>query len=195
MLRNFKPRGSLRDAKLVVRVILGVLLAANLIAAALVLFPIGGSAEELEQQFASLQSQVKARQAMIERTRQNVAAVQTGGAEGNQFLGEYFLAKRTAFSTLVSELVGAAGESKFTAREHSFQYEPIEGSDTLTMMSITGAYEGTYSALMHFVHEIDKSKRLLIVESLNAAPQTGTGVLAVQMKLDTFVREDGTQGQ
>lgn len=61
------------------------------------------------------------------------------------------------------------------------------------MMSITANYEGTYNDLMHFVHEIDRSPRLLLIESLNAAPEQGAGKLTVSMKLDTFVRVEGPQ--
>src|ERR1700680_1831149 len=107
MLRSFNSRGLLRDTKLVVRVVLGVLLAANLIAVILVLFPVGGSAEELDRQFSSLQSQLTSRKELLERTRRHVSAVETGRAEGDRFLQDYFMAKRVAFSTLVSELVGA----------------------------------------------------------------------------------------
>ena len=45
---------------------------------------------------------------------------------------------------------------------------------------------------MHFVHELDQSLRLLIVESLTAAPLQGSGKLSVSMKLDKFVRENST---
>ena len=60
-------------------------------------------------------------------------------------------------------------------------------------MSITAAYEGTYADVLHFVHEIDRSPRMLIIESLNAAPEQGPGkLITVSMKLDTFVREEGS---
>ncbi len=96
-------------------------------------------------------------------------------------------------SALLTELESAATESKIQPREHAYAIEPIEGSDSLSMLTITAAYEGTYADLMHFVHEIDRSPRLLIIESLSAAPQTGGGLLTVSMKLDTFVREDGSE--
>jgi hypothetical protein len=42
------------------------------------------------------------------------------------------------------------------------------------------------------VHEIDMSQRLLIIESLNAAPIQGPAkLITVSLKLDTFVRDDG----
>jgi Tfp pilus assembly protein PilO len=195
MPRSFRLGASWRDPKFLVRGILGLLLVANLILAGLVLFPVGGSAESLERQLAALQSQVQSRQALLDRTRQHVAAVEKGRDEGDQFLGTYFLSARTAYSTLLSELIAAATQSKITPREHAFSTEPIEGSDTISMMSITANYEGTYNDLMHFVHEIDRSPRLLLIESLNAAPEQGAGKLTVSMKLDTFVRVEGPQEQ
>jgi type IV pilus assembly protein PilO len=189
MPRNFS--GSLvRDSKSVVRVILGILIAANLVAAALVLFPIGGSAEDLQRELTSLQSQVRARQAVLEQTRQHAAAVQKGRTEGDQFLNEYFLSSRRYMSALLTELGTAAIQSKIKPREQAYAIEPIEGSDSLSMLTITANYEGTYADLMHFVHEIDQSSRLMIIESLNAQPQQGTGMLAISMKLDVFVRAD-----
>jgi len=186
-------RKSFNDPQFVVRVVLGVLLAANLVALGLVLFPPGGSAEELEQQVATLQSQIRPRQVAVERIREHAAAVEKGRAEGDQFLGDYFLSGRTAFSTLLGELGAAAAESKIKPMDTAYSMEPVEGSDTMNLMSITAAYTGSYADLMHFVHELDRSHSLLIIESLSAAPQQGTDLLTVSMKLDTFVRESGTQ--
>ena len=59
-------------------------------------------------------------------------------------------------------------------------------------MTITANYEGTYANLMRFVHAIDRSPRMLIIEGLNAAPQQGNQNLAISMKIDAFVREDGS---
>jgi hypothetical protein len=179
-----------RDARVVLRAILGVLVGLNLIAAGFVLFPPGGSAEQMEEQLATLQSQVAVRSKTIATTRQNVAAVEKGRSQGDQFLARYFLARRTAYSTLLGQLGDAAQQSQIKPREISYSTEPIEGSDTLSMMTITASYEGTYQNLMSFVHEVDLSPGMLIIESLNAAPQTGSNMLSVTLKIDTFVRED-----
>ena len=175
------------------RIILGVLLAANLIAAGLVLYPPGGSAESLERQVADLQSRSVSIRELLASTRQHVAAVEKGRAEGDRFLDNYFLVRRTAYSTLLTELVDAADRSKIKPKEHAYATEPIEGSDTLSMMTISANYEGTYANLMRFVHEIDKSPRMLIIEGLTAAPQQTGGTLSLSMKIDAFVREEGSQ--
>ena len=173
------------------RIVLGGLVVANLAAAALMMYPPGGSADQVERQFSTLQSQVAARRAVLLKTRQNVAAVAKGRGQGDEFLGSYFLARRTAYSTLLSELVTAADQAQIKPREHAYVIEPIEGSDTLSMMTITANYEGTYSNLMKFVNAVDRSPRLLIIEGLNAAPQQNS-TLSVNMKIDAFVREDGS---
>lgn len=199
MPRNFDAGGSnnskRRNRQVAVRVILGVLLLANLVAAGLVLFPPGGSAEDLDRQLTSLQTQVISKQALLERTQRHAQAVERGRAEGDQFVNDYFLASRTEFSTLLGELDSAATTAKIVPKDHGFSRDPIDGSDTLSVMNVTAAYEGAYPDLMRFVHEIDKSPRLLIIESLSAAPQQGSDKLSVSMKLDTLVREDGAGGQ
>jgi hypothetical protein len=194
MLRNFRGQGPAARGQFRVRVLLGVLVAANLIAAGILLFPPGGSAEDLERELASLQSQATTKRALLEKTRQHVAAVELGRAEGDQFMGTYFLTRRAAAEMLLTELGNAAAGSKIKAKETSISIEPIDGSDTLSMMSIVANYEGTYADLLHFVHEIDRSSSLMIIESLNAAPQSGSNFLSVSMKLDTFVREDAGAG-
>jgi hypothetical protein len=194
MLRSFRGQGPGARGQFRVRVLLGVLVAVNLVAAGILLFPPGGSAEDLERELASLQSQATTKRALLEKTRQHVAAVELGRAEGDQFMGTYFLTRRAAAEMLLTELGNAAAGSKIKAKETSISIEPIDGSDTLSMMSIVANYEGTYADLLHFVHEIDRSKSLMIIESLNAAPQSGTNFLSVSLKLDTFVREDAGTG-
>ena len=189
MRRNF----DFRDPKIVLRTLLGVLAAANLVAAALVLFPPGGSAETLERERASLSTQLATRRTVLQQTRQHAEAVDKGRAEGDEFLNQYFLSNRTAFSTLLSDLDEVAKKSQIKPRDNAYALEPIEGSDNLDMMSITAAFEGKYADLMKFVNAIDKLHRLLIIESLSAAPQQNSEILSVSMKLNTFVREGQTR--
>jgi Tfp pilus assembly protein PilO len=173
-----------------VRIILGVLLALNLVAAGLVLYPPGGSEEALANELARLQSQVVQKRAIVERTREHAAQIAKGREEGDRFLEQYFLPRRTAYTTLLGELTAAAQQTRIQAREHAWGTELIEGSDTLSMMTITANYEGSYRELMNFVEQLDRSPRLFIIETLTAAPQAGGNTLSVNMKFDTFVRED-----
>jgi hypothetical protein len=58
------------------------------------------------------------------------------------------------------------------------------------MMTITANYEGTYRNLLNFISELDRSDQLLIIESMSAAPQQGSNMLTVSMKIDAFIRDE-----
>jgi hypothetical protein len=187
---------NLRGPQTIVRGVLGALLVGNLVAAGLVLFPPGGSAEDLERDRITLDAQLRSARARVDLTRLHASAVEKGRAEGDDFLNKYFLTSRTAFSTLLSQLEAAAKPTKLKPRDNAYALTPVEGSDTLNMMSITAAYEGTYQDLMHFVYELDRTPGMLIIESLSAAPQANSDTLTVSMKLNTFVRgAEETGGQ
>ena len=107
-------------------------------------------------------------------------------------MGDYFLDRRTTYSTVVSELALMAKNSGVRAKEQAMNEEPIEGSESLSMLTITGNYEGTYPDLLKFVNQIDRYPRLLIIEQLTASPQAQTGLLSVSIKVNTFIQDSGT---
>ena len=135
MARSFRPKIELpanwtREPKVILRVVLGALLLANLIAAWMVFSPVGGSAEELDAQIATLRTQMRQRQASAARLQQIVGRVEQARIGTDKFLSGYFLTSRTKSSTVVSELIKLAKESGMKPREHAFAFDPIEGSET-----------------------------------------------------------------
>ena len=194
MPRSFNLKvGRPSNPRSVIRLILGVLAAANLVAGYFVLRPPGGSSQELAQQAVEMRAQIRQQQGTLDRTRLMVGKIEIGRGEGDKFMSKYFLPRRSAYSIVMAELNDLASQAKVTAKESANAIEPVDGSDTLEMMQITANYEATYADLVRFVNMIDKADRLLVMESLNATPQQGGGKLNVLMKLDTFVVEDGPQ--
>lgn len=178
-----------KDPRGVVRLLLGLLLLADLVAAAIVLKPWAGSAQDLERQLASLRKQVRDRQAGLERMRTLVSKIESARAQGDRFLDSSFMNRRTASSTIVSELQTVAQQAGIKQKQVDYVFEPIEGSDTLSMMTVTANYEGSFADLMQFINLLDRSPRFLILETLTAAPQPSGLLLNVSMKLNSFVRE------
>lgn len=192
MLKNFNlgiPKGWQREPRIVARVVLGSLLAANLIAAVLVFKPFGGSAQDLDAQLTSLRTQIVQRQAVMQRTRQLSGKIDTARTATGKFLDTFFMDRRTASSAIVSELNKAAKDSGMKNKGEAFVFEPVDGSDTISMMTITANYEGTYGDLLQFVSRLDKSPRFLILAQLAAAPMPNSNSLTVAIKANTFVRE------
>src|SRR5262245_10747963 len=194
MPKSFKgfrlPAGASTDTRFLARVALARSLLANLGAAYGVLQPFGGSAEELDEQVVSMRHQIQQRQSGLQRLRAFVSKTEQARTSGDEFLGTYFMDRRTASSTIVSELSGAAKEAGMKPKGESFAFDPIENSDTLLMMTISANYEGTYGDLLEFVNRLDRSKRFLILDTLTAAPQQSAGSLNINIKLNTFIRED-----
>jgi len=180
---------SLLDPRVAMRVILGVLALANVVAALIVFKPWGGSPADLEAQRAQLERQMLDMRQRLERTRQVVQKVQRARSEGDRFLADYMMDRQSTFSTIVSELDRVAKEAGITPKERSWTLEEVEGSETVMQMTVTSGFEGAYANLTKFVNLLDKSPRFLIVESLQAAPQQGSNVLNISVKLDTFVRQ------
>ena len=190
-LRPGAARLNLKDPRVAVRAVLGVLVAANVVAALIAFKPWGGSAEDLARQEQDLRQQLTTMQARLTKARALVGKAQGARKDGDDFLADYTTDRRTTFSTIFAELERVAREAGIQPRPASYELELVEGSDTLYQMTITAAYEGNYASLTKFVNLLDKSPRFLIIESLMAAPQqTNAGdLLSVSVKLDTFVRE------
>ena len=190
MPKSFDLRAGMKDRRVVVRAVLGALLAANVAAAVFVYHPLGGSAEDLAQQMESKQRDLAQRLKHLERTRNVELKVKQAKVEGDKFLEEYILSRRKAYSTLLAEANKLAVESGLKPRESAYAPpDPVEGSDTIEQLSISANYEGSYQSLTQFVNLLDKSPRL-IIESMQATPQTN-GALSVGLKLDTFIQEAG----
>jgi len=193
MLRNFKVRIQLdrlplKDRRLVVRAGLGVLLAANLVAAIFVFHPLGGSAEDLAQQLDAKQRGLAQQLQHLDRTRNVVEKVKQAKVEGDTFQADYILSRRKAYSTLLAEANQLAVESGLKPKESAYAPpEAVEGSETVEQLSISANYEGSYQSLTKFVNLLDKSPRL-ILEAMQAQPQSN-GALSVTIKLDTFIQE------
>ena len=180
------------NPRAIIRLGLGMLIAANLVAGYFVIRPIGGSPADLRQQEQEMRTQIHQQQGILDRTKTLAGKIEVGRGEGDKFMNKYFLPRRTAYSTIMSDVNDLASQSKVTAKESSNAIEEVEGSDTLQRMQVTANFEGTFENLIHFVNLLDKSNRLMIIESLNATPQQDGKRLNVMLKLDTFIREDGS---
>src|SRR5205823_164969 len=94
MLRNFNlggkiARPSIRDPRVIMRAVIGLLLAANLVVAVIAFKPFGGSADDLRQTERSLRSQLAALSARVSSGKRLVSKVENARKEGDQFLEKY----------------------------------------------------------------------------------------------------------
>jgi len=191
MPRSFNIAAGMKDPRVVMRVIVGILLAANLAAAVVAFKPFGGSAEDLRRDQQRLATQLSQMQARIATSKHLVDKVQTARTQGDQFLDKYFMDLRTASTAVVDELNQTAIAAGIKMGQAQFDRVPIEGSDTLEMQTLTVGFEGTYANLVKFMHLVDKSPRFLIIENMQASAPQGQGgqMLTVTLKIDAFIKD------
>ncbi len=191
-------RLSVKDPRIAMRALIGLLLLANLVAAAIAFKPFGGSADDLRKNQASLSSQLRQLQGSLEKSKLHVAKIDIARTQGDEFLAKYIMESRSAAAITVEEMSQTASDAGIRALPENATYEPIEGSDTLQMMSITANFEGSYANLAKLMDKLEKSPRFLIIDSMSLnAPQQQSGPRAaavqninVSVKLLTFVRDE-----
>jgi type IV pilus assembly protein PilO len=145
------------------------------------------SPQELEQESGRLRAHLRDRNAEIERLRTVVEKVERARQEGDAFMQQYFLDRRNEASTILTELRDAAEAASLKQGIHNFQSEAVEGSENLSMLTISGDYEGSYANLLRFLNLLDRSPRFLILDTLAAAPQRTAGTLNVNLTIHVFV--------
>ena len=165
---------SIKDPRVAMRALIGLLLAANLAMAVIAFKPFGGSADDLRKDQARLSSQLRQLQGNLEKSKQHVAKIEIARTEGDDFMTKYIMDKRSASAIMVEQMSKAATDAGIRALPENVSYEAIEGSDTLQMMSITAGFEGDYNGLAKLVNLLEKapSPQFLIIDEMNLnAPQ------------------------
>lgn len=128
----------LRDTRMLIRAGIGLLLAANLVAAAFAFHLIGVSPEALNLQLSNARAQLPAAQLMLKRSRLLTSNIGKGKTESESFLSSYFSNRRYTFSTIIDSINDAAKTAGMTRKEATFNsLDPIEGTDDLEMLSVS----------------------------------------------------------
>ncbi len=182
--------GSMKEPRALVRGGLGLLLAANLVAAAFAFHLVGVSPEALKQQLTIARTQLQAEQMKLKRSRSLTANMDKGKTESAHFIASYFSSRRYTYSTIESEIREDSKTAGMAMKEATFGTpEPIIGSDDLEMLTVSVNFEGGYSQLVKLVNLLDRSPRFILIESLQiAAPPKGE-IYSVTFKLNAFIRD------
>jgi Tfp pilus assembly protein PilO len=197
MLKNFKltlpstiSLAALKDVRVLIRIFLGLLLIANIVAAGIAFHFFDDSPENIAMDVQRTRQQVLSAIVKLNRSRQLAGKVDLGREEGSKFISSYMTSRRETYSTILTELNEIASQTGMKTKDALIGLDAIQGTDALDMMTVTASFEGSYQNLLKFVNSIDKSKRFLIIESLAAVPQHNGDILQVTLKLNTFVKDD-----
>lgn len=103
--------------------------------------------------------------------------------------GEKFFEQRIApnYSTIAEELGGAYVKNQ--VRLTRAQYTPKPAIDSLTELRIDANLSGDYTALMHFINDLERDKNhvFFIIDGLTFTGQQG-GTVNLRLRLTTYLR-------
>jgi Tfp pilus assembly protein PilO len=180
-----------KEPRVLIRIALGLLLAANLLAAGYALNIFGSSPEALNQTLAAAEARLQAEQTRLTRSRFLTSNIGKGKAESDTFLASYLTNRRHTYSTIISEITETAKTAGMKTQEWTIApLDPIEGSDDLSLMTISINFEGNFAQFVRFVNMLDRSPRFLIIESMQVAPQPKGDELNANLKLHVFIKDD-----
>lgn len=168
----------------------GALALLNGVALFLYLAPPGGSRDDLMQQRLQVRNQIAATRAQSMRLKTIASKVQVGSSESGEFESRFFLPKRLAYADVIAEIQRMSNASGLKERDSVFTEEPIEGTADLSLLNTTGNYDGTYDNLTRFLHEVDRSPMLLMLDTLQAAPQQHAGQITTSIRFQAVVRDE-----
>jgi Tfp pilus assembly protein PilO len=180
LLRRIRPKWALWA--------LGILFAADVIFYLVAVEPLGRRDAEQRALLGALQRQVETKKKDNEQLQLVVSKVEQARAGGEGLLEGITLPRRTANSTLYSELVKAASQAGIDTREGNFEIDSIEGTDEYGMISVNANFRGEYQNLVRFLNQIDRSEQFLIIDSLAATPRTDSEQLQFMMRFNTLLR-------
>src|SRR6185312_14534349 len=149
MPKSFSPAGW-KEPRILLRIVMGALLVANLGAAIVAFKPFGGSAEDLRRDAAALSQQLTGVRAAVAKDKVMTVKMQNARKDTDQFLTKYVTDERTGASTLYGELDRIATEAGVRQLPGSYNSQEVEGSNGMSMVSITQGFEGTYPNLAKF---------------------------------------------
>jgi|SRR5450432_486513 Tfp pilus assembly protein PilO len=199
MPRNFDVTQQLKsvswDSPLVLaRVAIGVLFIANVVAAGFAFHWWNDSPATLESKLADTKQQLVIERSLVTRSKSMASKVDTARSQAGSFIDVYMTPRRNTYSTILGELDQMASQAGIKTRERAIARDPVEGSASLSMLTVTASFEGNYPNLLKFMNMLDRSPRFLIVERLTAAPVANSPGLQATVKLNAFVRDD-VEGQ
>src|SRR5580700_3549649 len=160
------------------KIALGAMLAADVIAAAILFSPLVGSEQSRTEQLNQMR---------IELLKKNRDVTPLRGMDkkigvAKQQIGEFYKERFAASdSELLRELGQLATENKIPMQHMSYKEEAPETSGVIPL-EIGGTFTGDYLQLVRFINTLERSKLFIAVDSVDLAGETA-GSMRLQITM------------
>jgi type IV pilus assembly protein PilO len=170
---------NLRRARQRIYVIVGVLLAVDLAAAAVLLTPILATGTARQQEFDSVRRQVKQKMQIVVPPEQVQTRVEEARKPIDSFYKDRLAGGASALSAELGKLASASGV-RLNAARYTEMDPDLPG---LTHVRLDASISGDYLSAVKFINAVERDKMFFIMDNVGLAEQQGGNVrLAVTME-------------
>jgi len=174
----------IQHRKNLIRRVLGVLLALDLVLVAVNLRPTM-SRQEQKAEEEHLQRQHDLWAADVRRATEIKQRLPQVQRECDQFFVQELREASSGYSSIVSDLGGLAREAGLKTDAVTFRQHEISNRG-VTEVEVAATVEGEYRSLVSFINGLERSKNFYLLDSLQLASSTGT--LKLNLQLRTYFR-------
>jgi len=173
----------LQGSRRKLKVVIGALVAVDVIAIAVLISPLVGSAESRREQIQQLSAELRVKTHAVEPLRGMDKKVVVAKDQIADFYRDRFGGHD---SDITSELGKLASESGVHILQAKYKQEDPEASG-IVPVEVEGNFSGDYLQLVRFINALERSKLFFTVDSISLASE-GTGPIRLEVKLHSYLR-------
>ena len=174
----------LQHSRRTLKIVIAVLVAVDVIAGAVLLSPLVGSAESRRLQMNQLAAELKMKTHQVEPLRGMDKKVALAKVEIPQFYKDRFAAQD---SDIVQELGKLASESGVKIQQAKYKQQDPESDGRIVPLLIEGNFAGDYLQLVKFINSLERSKLFITVDSVDLAGEAA-GPVKLQVSMHSYLR-------
>lgn len=173
----------LQNSRRKLKIAIGAMLAADVIAVGVLFSPLVGSAESRNQQLNQLKVELLKKNREVAPLRGMPDKINLAKDQIGEFYKDRFAASD---SELLNELGKLASENKIPMQHMSYKEEAAESSGVIPL-EIGGTFSGDYLQLVRFINTLERSKMFFMVDGVELAGE-GAGPVKLGITIHSYLR-------
>jgi hypothetical protein len=165
------------------KIAIGAMLAADVVAMAVLFSPLVGSADSRQLQLHQLSVELQKKTRTVEPLRGMDKKIVLAKDQIGGFYKDRFAAKD---SDLTNELGKLAAENRVQIQQAKYKQEDAESSGVIPV-AIEGSFSGDYLQLVRFINALERSKLFFAVDSVDLAGEN-TGQVRLGITIHSYLR-------
>jgi Tfp pilus assembly protein PilO len=178
----------LKNSRQKVKIAIASMIVLDLLAIALLFSPLIGSERSRRQEMDGLWRELQVKTRQVEPLRGLDKKIVLAQQQINDFYKERLPSEASSISQDLGKLAGQSGV-KITSIKYT--EKDAEVSD-LQRVEINADLSGDYLQLVRFINGLERNQLFFLIDSVGLESEQG-GVVKLQMKLETYLKTNGSQ--